>query len=109
MTSRLNKKLLMQRTTCRYCRISGYGVEMLEPDVTRRKCNRTELNARLAQISKIITCNSTKCKRCKKQYVGGTIKRTFHERFSEHRQATNNSRGYMRQHYLGKREVLTNR
>ena len=30
------------------------------------------------------------CKRCKKQYIGET-KHTLHERFKEHRQATNNS------------------
>ena len=29
------------------------------------------------------------CKKCKKQYTGET-KRTLRERFSEHRQATNN-------------------
>ena len=29
------------------------------------------------------------CKRCKKQYIGET-KRTIRERFTEHRQATNN-------------------
>ena len=29
------------------------------------------------------------CKRCKKQYIGET-KRTLRERFTEHRQATNN-------------------
>ena len=30
------------------------------------------------------------CKKCKKQYIGET-KRTLRERFSEHRQATNNT------------------
>ena len=42
-----------------------------------------------------MTCKSTnliymiECKRCKKQYIGET-KRTLSERFTEHRQATNN-------------------
>ena len=47
------------------------------------------------QIKRHITCNSTnltymiECKKCKKQYIGET-KRTIRERFTEHRQATNN-------------------
>ena len=47
------------------------------------------------QIKHHITCNSTnltymiECKKCNKQYIGVT-KRTLRERFSEHRQATNN-------------------
>ena len=47
------------------------------------------------QIRHHITCNSTnltymiECKKCKKQCIGET-KRTLRERFSEHRQATNN-------------------
>ena len=47
------------------------------------------------QIKQHITCNSTnltymiECKKCKKQYIGET-KRTIRERFTEHRQATNN-------------------
>ena len=42
-----------------------------------------------------MTCKSTnliymiQCKRCKKQYIGET-KRTLRERFTEHKQATNN-------------------
>ncbi|XP_078372690.1 uncharacterized protein LOC144656333 [Oculina patagonica] len=49
------------------------------------------------QIKHHITCNSTnlvymiQCKRCNKQYVGET-KRTLRERFTEHRQASNNPR-----------------
>ena len=32
----------------------------------------------------------TECKKCNKQYIGEKKKRTLRERFSEHRQATNN-------------------
>ena len=47
------------------------------------------------EIKQQMTCKSTnliymiECKRCKKQYIGET-KRTLRERFTEHRQATNN-------------------
>ena len=49
----------------------------------------------MTQIKQHITCNSTnltyiiECKKCEKQYIGET-KRTLRERFTEHRQATNN-------------------
>ena len=48
------------------------------------------------QIRHHITCNSTnltymiECQTCNKQYISET-KHTLRERFSEHRQATNNS------------------
>ena len=47
------------------------------------------------EIKQQMTCKSTnliymiECKRCKKEYIGET-KRTIRERFTEHRQATNN-------------------
>ena len=42
------------------------------------------------QIERHTTCNSTmiECKKCNKQYTGKT-KRTLHERFTEHRRASN--------------------
>ena len=48
------------------------------------------------EIKQHITCKSNnltymiECKKCKKQYIGET-KRSLRERFTEHRQATNNS------------------
>ena len=48
------------------------------------------------EIKQHITCKSNnltymiECKKCKKQYIGDT-KRSLRERFTEHRQATNNS------------------
>ena len=53
------------------------------------------------EIKQHITCKSNnltymiECKKCKKQYIGET-KRSLRERFTEHRQVTNN---YSRQHF----------
>ena len=66
------------------------------PHIDNERTNYTFNNTgEVREIKQQMTCKSTnliymiECKRCKKQYIGET-KRTLRERFTEHRQATNN-------------------
>ena len=66
------------------------------PHIDNERTNYTFNNTgEVRGIKEQMTCKSTnliymiECKRCNKQYIGET-KRTLRERFTEHRQATNN-------------------
>ena len=82
----------MQRTTQRRIKLLDLSVagslvkEILVPDVTL-SVDKTKLIARLVLRQK--GKRRIECQKCKKQYIGET-KRTLRERFTEHRQATNN-------------------
>ena len=66
------------------------------PYIDNERTNYTFNNTgEVREIKQQMTCKSTnlicmiECKRCKNQYIGET-KRTLRERFTEHRQTTNN-------------------
>ena len=66
------------------------------PHIDNERTNYTFNNTgEVREIKQQMACKSAtliymiECKRCKKQYIGET-KRTLRERFTEHRQATNN-------------------
>ena len=66
------------------------------PHIDNERTNYTFNNTgEVRETKQQMTCKSKnliymiECKRCKKQYIGET-KRTLRERFTEHRQATNN-------------------
>ena len=66
------------------------------PHIDNERTNYTFISTgEVREIKQQMTCKSTnpiymiECKRCKKQFIG-EHKRTLRERFTEHRQSTNN-------------------